>query len=59
MIEAELVFGGLEAIFDRPAVAFDGDERLDFGSSRTPGREVGQITVADIAADQEAPGPDA
>jgi hypothetical protein len=29
MIEAALVLGGLEAIVDRPAVTFDGDERLD------------------------------
>ena len=28
MIEAELILGGLEAVFDRPAVTFDGDERL-------------------------------
>ena len=25
-VEAELVLGGLESVFDRPAMAFDGDE---------------------------------
>lgn len=39
MIEAELIFGSLEAVFDRPAVAFDGDERLDVGAGRAPGRK--------------------
>lgn len=59
MIEAKLVFGCLEAVLDRPAAALDGDKSLYFGARRTPGREVGQIPVADVTADQEAPGPHA
>ena len=29
VVEPELVFGCLEAVFDRPAVAFDADKCLD------------------------------
>jgi hypothetical protein len=57
VVEAELVFGGLEAVLDRPAMAFDGDEGLDARAGRAPGREEGKITVADIAADQKVAGP--
>ncbi len=59
MIEAKLVFGRFEAVFDRPAAALDGDKSLYFRARRAPGRKVGQITVADVTADQEAPGPHA
>ena len=57
VIEAEFVFGGLEAVFDRPAMAFDGDEGLDARAGRAPCREEGEIAVTDIAADQQAAGP--
>lgn len=57
MIEAELVLGGLEAVFDRPAMAFNGNERLDVRPGRAPCGEECEITVADIAPDQEATGP--
>ena len=53
MIEAEFVFGSLKAVFDRPAVAFHGDEGLDVRASRAPGREEGEVAVADIPADQK------
>jgi hypothetical protein len=53
MIDAEFVFGGLEAIFNRPTTASDSDECLDVGAGRAPGREVGQVTVADVTADQQ------
>jgi len=59
VVEAEFVLGGLEAVFDRPALAFDGDERLDAGTGRAPCREEGEIAVTDIAADQKAAGPKA
>lgn len=53
VVEAEFVFGGFEAVFDRPAMAFDGDERLDAGAGRAPCREEGEVAVIDIAADQQ------
>ena len=57
VVEAELILGGFEAVFDRPATAFDGDESLDACSGRAPCREIGEIAVADIAADQQASRP--
>ncbi|WP_459178780.1 hypothetical protein [Sinorhizobium meliloti] len=48
---------GLEAVFDRPAMAFNGNERLDARPGRAPCGEECEITVADIAPDQEATGP--
>ena len=35
VVEPELVLGGLEAVLDRPAMAFDADQRLD----RSPCRD--------------------
>jgi len=52
MVKPELVFGGLEAIFNRPAMAFHIDECRNRCPSRTPGREVGEIAVGDITPDQ-------
>ena len=57
MIEAKLVLGRLEAVFDRPAMALDGNEDLDIRPGRAPCREEGEIAIADVAADQKAPGP--
>ena len=57
MVEAEFVLGSFEAVFDCPATTFDGDEILDACAGRAPCREVGEITVADIATDQKAAGP--
>ena len=57
MVEAEFILGGLEAVFNRPAMAFDGNKRLYSCPGRAPGCEEGKIAVADIATDQEAPGP--
>lgn len=57
MVESELVLGGLEAVLDRPAMAFNGNERLDVGPGRAPCGEECEITVADIAPDQKATGP--
>src|SRR3981081_1546820 len=36
VIEPELVLGGLETVLDRPAMAFDGDQRFDGCSCRAP-----------------------
>lgn len=57
MIESELVLCGLEAVLDRPAVAFNGNERLDARPDRAPCGEECEITVADVAPDQQATGP--
>src|SRR5580704_7626400 len=43
VVEPELVFGCLEAILDRPAMALDADQGLDRSPCRTPGGEVGEI----------------
>ena len=50
-------FGSLKAVFDSPAMASDGGEGLDARAERAPCREEGEITVADIAADQQAARP--
>ena len=54
VVEPELVFGCLEAILDRPAMALDADQCLDRSPCRTPGGEVGEIAVGDITPDQQA-----
>ncbi len=59
VIEAEFVLGGLEAVLDRPAMPFHLHQRLDGCVEWTPGREEGEITVGDIAADQQPARPDA
>ena len=59
MVKPEFVFGGLEAVFDRPAMAFDIDERPDGCSGRTPGGEVGEVAIGNIAPDQQAARPQA
>src|SRR5436190_22075111 len=45
VVEPELVFGCLEAILDRLAMALDADQGLDRSPCRTPGGEVGEIAV--------------
>ena len=57
VVETELVFSGLEAVLDCPAMALDLHEGGDPGSSRTPGREEHQFAVGYMAPDQQAPGP--
>jgi len=57
MVKAEFVLGGLEAVFDCPATAFDGNERWDACSGWAPGREECEITVADVATNEKAAGP--
>ena len=57
VVEPELVFGCLEAVLDRPAMALDADQRLDRSPSRTPSGEVGEIAVADMTPDQQASRP--
>jgi hypothetical protein len=59
VVEPELVFGGLKAIFDCPAMAFDTDECRNRCSSRTPGGKVGEVAVGNITSDQQAARPQA
>lgn len=59
VIEPELVFGGLKAVLDRPAMAFDRDQRFDGCSCRAPGGEEGEIAIGDAATDQQAACPQA
>lgn len=59
MIQAELVLGGLKAVFDRPAMSFNGDQLLDGSSGGTPGGEVGKFAITDMAPDQQAARPQA
>ena len=54
VVEPEFVFGGLEAVLDRPAMALDADQGFDRSPCRTPGGEVGEIAVGDITPDQQA-----
>ena len=53
VIEPELVFGGLKTVLDRPAMAFDRDQRFDGCSRWTPGGEEGEIIIGDAATDQQ------
>jgi len=59
VVEPEFVFGGLEAVLDRPAMPFDFDQRLDRSPCRTPSGEVGEIAVGDMTPDQQASRPQA
>src|SRR4030081_1029955 len=57
VIEPELVFGGLETVLDRPAMAFDRHQRFDGCSCWTPGGEEGEIAINDISTDQQTSRP--
>jgi len=57
VVKAKFILGGLEAVIDCPAMAFDGDEGLDARASRAPCREEGEIAITDIATDQQTTGP--
>jgi len=51
---AERSAGGcLEAIVNRPAPSFDGDQHRSRRAGGAPGGEKGQIAINDIAADQK------
>lgn len=54
VIESELVFRGLKTVLDRPAMAFDRNQRFDGCSRRAPGGEEGEIAIGDMTADQQA-----
>ena len=57
MVEAELVFGRLEAVLNRPAPALDRHQGFYSGPGGAPGGEKGQLAISEIAADQKASGP--
>ena len=59
VVESELVLGALEAVFDRPTLAFDQDQRLDARAERAPGGEVSALAIGQVAPDQQAAGPGA
>src|SRR5713226_6814969 len=53
VIEPELVFGGLKTVLDRPAMAFDRDQRFDGCSGWAPGGEECEVIVCDATTDQQ------
>src|SRR3954451_7160273 len=57
VVEAEFVFGRLEAVLDRPAPSFHSDQYRNRRAGEAPGGEKGQGTIRDGAADQQASGP--
>ena len=59
VVETELVLGSLEAVLDRPAMAFDADQRVDRSPSWAPCGEVSEISICDVAPDQQATCPQA
>src|SRR3954447_18065339 len=59
VVEPEFGLGGLETVLDRPALALDGDQRLDAGPARAPSGKVGAFPIGNAAADQQATGPQA
>lgn len=59
VIEPELVFRGFKAVLDRPATAFDRDQRFDGCCRWAPGGEEGEIAIGDTTTDQQTACPNA
>ena len=57
VVEPQFILRGFEAILDRPAMSLHFDQSFDACSSRALGREVGEISIRDVAADQQAARP--
>ena len=57
VIEAEFIFGGFEAVFNGPATTFDQDQFFHRRALGTPCREEGEITIGNVATDQQSSGP--
>ena len=53
VIESELILRGLKTILDRPAMAFDRDQRFDGCSCRAPSGEEGEVIIGDATTDQQ------
>lgn len=58
VIKAKFVLCGLETVLDRPSMSFDAHQCFHACALRTPGGEVSQLAIWDIAADQQATCPD-
>src|SRR3954452_15524141 len=59
VVETEFGLGRLEAILDGPSMSLDPDQHLDRRAGGAPGGEEGEISIGDVAADQEAARPKA
>jgi hypothetical protein len=59
VIETEFVLGGLEAVFNGPTMAFNLDQCLNRCSCGAPRGEISQITIGDVAPDQQTARPPA
>jgi len=57
VIEAEFVLRGLKAVFDRPSMAFDRDQRFKRCPRWAPGGEEGEVAVGDAPPGQQAARP--
>src|SRR5712664_357889 len=55
VIEPELVFGGLKTVLDRPAMAFDRDQRFDGCSCRAPMRRISAGGAGGVGDRKTAP----
>ena len=53
VIEAELIFGSLKTVLDRPAMAFDRGQSFDGCSCWAPGGEEGEVIICDTTTDQQ------
>src|SRR5207249_2178382 len=52
VIEPELILGSLKTVLDRPAMAFDCDQRFNGRSCWAPGGEEGEVIICDATTDQ-------
>src|SRR5271157_6607223 len=59
VVETQFILCGFEAVLDRPAMSLHRDQGFDACSNPTPGREESEISVCDVAADQQAARPQA
>src|SRR3954449_9759547 len=57
VVEAQFVFGHLEAVLDGPSPSFHSDQHRNRRAGGAPGGEKGQLAISDIAADHKAPSP--
>ena len=57
VVEAQFVFGHLEAVLDGPAPSFHSDQHRNRRAGGAPGGEKGRSAISDITADHKAPGP--
>ena len=53
VIKPELILGSLKTVLDRPAMAFDCDQRFNGRSCWAPGGEEGEVIICDATTDQQ------